>query len=276
MAGANRPHLGPATDGGIKPRAGHADDRNSLFAVRTQHNQSYFVLAAHDGQELATSTSTRTRPTGAIRHSRSRRPVHRPVALPPRQTVAKGICLFADPRPTRQGLRPNRKVTVAFNTQRQGDRQAGCSVERLRVDRGDVHRPAESARRPDTSSLNGDGGAVNSMSRSTSGRVSGHVDAEGAGEAECRAKGARQGDRVYGGRSAGPRSATGCREVRWPIWFYVLLVAHPAAPRSTPRNRPRDRCHRADGSFTVSFVARPDLTVPEADNRPSITPSTLT
>ena len=226
---------------------------------------------ATNGQELATrQRRTRTTPTADSYKPNAQTVFFTDRSLyRPGQTIQfKGICLSARPRErqVRGDPEPQRDGRVQ-RPERQGGRQAAGR---------DATTTARSAAASPPRATGSPGRMTIRPRRRRRGRQlqrrgvqAAEVPGRGRGPEGSRPKlndrgeGARQGDRVHRrARRRGEGHATAStREVRYPVWFYECCWW-----RIPPHRGPaQEIAHgtaitEADGSFTVTFVAKPDLT----------------
>lgn len=261
-----------------QPMGGHAagpetkTDQNGLFEVRG-NQRGYFILASADGQELASFNEysnytypDQYRPRGQVVLFTDR------ALYRPGQTVHyKGICLFADQRADDYKVQPGRKVTVVFNDPN------GKEVARRDVTANEFGSFSGSFTAP-RDRLAGrmhiivpgqDGGAVHfNVEEYKRPKFQVTVDAPKVapkldGEVVVPAKATAYTGAPIGGAKIRYRVT---REVRWPIWFYDYYWWRIPPNRGAAQEIAHGTgITEADGTFTVKFIAKPDLSVPEKD-----------
>jgi Bacterial Alpha-2-macroglobulin MG10 domain/Alpha-2-macroglobulin family/MG2 domain len=261
-------------DGGIAAGPGTQTDQNGLFVIAGQNNQrSYFVLAESKGQELATANEYQNYQYGDNYRPNTHTILFTDRSLyRPGQTVHfKGICLIADTKGDSYKVIPNRKVNVVFNDPN------GKEIAKAEVVSNDFGSFSGSFTAPRDRLAGqmhilvpGEGGGAVHFNVEEYKRPKFQVTVEAPKEApklndQVKAPGKAT---AYTGAPIGGAKVRYrvTREVRWPAWFYECCWWRIPPNRGVAQEIAHGSAvTEADGSFIVTFVAKPDLTVPEAD-----------
>ena len=247
-------------------------DQNGLFSLEG-HDRGVFILADHEGQELATSHeySNYKYPDQYKPHSQTIFFTDRSLYRPGQTVHFKGICLVADSRGNNYQVIPGRKVTVLFNDP----------------------NGKEIAKQDLTSN---DFGSISGSFTAPRDRLAGHmhivIPGEGGGAAHFNVEeykrpkfvvtvdAPKEAPKLNGEVNVVGKalSYTGSpvngakvryrvtREVRWPVWFYECcwwrIPPHRGAAQEIAHGFSMTE---ADGTFPITFTAKPDVSVPEKD-----------
>jgi uncharacterized protein YfaS (alpha-2-macroglobulin family) len=248
-------------------------DQNGLFTVNGEANRSYFVLASSDGQELATQNEYAN-----YNYPDNYRPYAHTVVFTdrslyrPGQTVNfKGICVLADTREDNYKVIPNRKVTVVFNDPNNKEiaKQEAVSND-FGSFSGSFTAPRDRLAGRMTILVPGDGGGAAYVNveeyKRPKFQVTVDVPKEApklAGEVKMTGKATAYTGASINGAKVRYRVT---REVRWPAWFYDYYWWRMPPNRGVAQEIAHGTAMtEADGTFPVTFTARPDLSVPEKD-----------
>lgn len=259
--------------GNIVAGPGGQTDPNGLFTVRSANNQSAFVLASHNGQELATANEYQnyTQPDNYRPNAHTVLFTDRSLYRPGQTVRFKGICLFADTRGDDYKVLPNRKVAVVFSDPngKEVARQEAVSNEFGSIG-GSFTAPRDRLAGRMTIAVPGDGG----------GAVQFNVEEYKRPKFQVTVDAPKEAPRVNG-PVAVPGKATAytgapiggakvryrvTREVRWPVWFYDCCWWRIPPDRGAAQEIAHGSVvTEPDGGFVVPFVAKADLSVPEVD-----------
>lgn len=258
--------------GGVAPGPETKSDQNGLFEVRGDQ-RGYFVLANKDGQELATTHeySNYTYPNNYRAHTQTILFTDRSLYRPGQTINYKGICLLADTRADDYKVTPGRKVTVVFNDPN------GKEVGRKDATANDYGSFSGSFTAPRDRLAGqmhiivpGEGGGAVHFNVEEYKRPKFQVNVEAPKEApKLNAEATVTGKATaYTGAPIGGAKVRYrvTREVRWPMWFYECcwwrIPPHRGAAQEIAHGT---AVTEADGTFTVRFIAKPDVSVPEKD-----------
>jgi len=246
-------------------------DENGLFSIQSANNQSYLIHVRHEGQQLAAS-----RDYSVYRRDMKARPFTRTIFFTdrslyrPGQTVQyKGLCIDVNHQTDNYKTIANRTLTVIFadrnnkevarqqhRTNDYGSFSGSFTAPRDRVTgrmtirvegepRGATNFNVEEYKRPKFQ--------VTVDKPETAAKLNSDVTVKGTATAYT---GAAINDAKVRYRVV--------REVRFPPWcgwYYWWRM-----PQSTSQEIDHgSTTTAADGSFTVTFVAKPDLSVAEKD-----------
>jgi Bacterial Alpha-2-macroglobulin MG10 domain/Alpha-2-macroglobulin family/MG2 domain len=260
-------------DGGFAQGPETKTDQNGLFTSAADAHRNLFVLARDDGQELASANEY----ANYLYREQYRPNAHtvfftdRSLYRPGQTIHYKGICLVADTRADRYKVIPNRKVTVVFNDPN------GKEVARREAVTNDFGSFSGSFTAPRdrlagrmTILVPGDGGGSVAFSVEEYKRPKFQVTVDApkeapklGGEAAVTCKATAYTGAAIGGAKVRFRVT---REVRWPVWFYDCCFWRIPPNRGAAQEIAHGTAvTEPDGSFTVKFVAKPDLSVPEKD-----------
>jgi len=260
-------------DGGFARGPEVKTDQNGLFTVAGNEHRNFFVLASHDGQELATNNEY----ASYVQPDRYRPNAHtvfftdRSLYRPGQTVHYKGICLVADTRADKYQVTPNRKVTVVFNDPN------GKEVARREAVTNDFGSFSGSFTAPRDRLAGrmmilvpGDGGGSVAFNVEEYKRPKFHVTVDApkeapklGGEVTVLGKATAYTGAAIGGAKVRYRVT---REVRWPVWFYECCWWRIPPNRGAAQEIAHGTAvTEPDGSFTVKFTAKPDLTIPEKD-----------
>jgi hypothetical protein len=248
-------------------------DANGLFSVAGPNQRGIFVLATHDGQQLASQNEHYLYSYPNPYKPRSHVVLFTDRSLyRPGQTVHfKGITLLADTEKDNYKVLPGRKLTVVF-TDPNGKEVAKAQVTSNDFGSfsGTFTAPRDRLTGRMTISVPGEVGGVVHVNVEEYKRPKFQVTVDPpkdapklGGEVKVTGKATGYTGAAVNGAKVRWRVA---REVRWPVWFYDCCWW-----RIPPnRGEAQEIAHgtaitEADGSFTVSFTAKPDMTVPEKD-----------
>jgi len=258
--------------GGIALGPTTKTDQNGVFSVAGD-NRSFFVLASHNGQELAAANeySNYTQPDQYRPTAQTIFFTDRSLYRPGQTIHYKGICLLADPRADNYKILPNHKLVVIFS-----DPNGKEVAKRETVSNdfgsfsGSFTAPRDRlAGRMTIRDLNSPGGVaqfnVEEYKRPKF-QVAVEAPKEAAklnGEVKVTGKATAYTGAAIGGAKVRYRIT---REVRWAPWFYDCCWWR--LPPS--RGEAQEIAHgvsitEPDGTFPITFTAKPDLSVPEKD-----------
>jgi uncharacterized protein YfaS (alpha-2-macroglobulin family) len=252
-------------------------DRNGLFAVDTQtdgrNRQGWLLLAAHGGQELAAQQDFY-----GYRSNFQPRPVGQTVLFTdrslyrPGQTVHfKGICLRVEPTADKYETLPNKAVTIRFlDVNDQEVAKLASKTNDYGSFSGSFTAPRDRLTGQMTLSVAGDVPGMAQVSVEEYKRPQFLVELDAPKDAaklnaEVKLTGKAT---AYTGAAVGGAKVTYrvVREVRYPPWyhdfFWWRMPPNPGASQEIARG---SAVTNPDGTFPVSFAARPDKTVPEKD-----------
>jgi uncharacterized protein YfaS (alpha-2-macroglobulin family) len=258
--------------GGIAAGPETRTDQNGLFEIRGD-NRGYFILASKDGQALAAfhEYSNYTYPDRYRPQAQTILFTDRALYRPGQTIHYKGICLLANTQTDDYKVLPGRKVTVVFNDPN------GKEVARREAVANDFGSFSGSFTAPRdrlagrmTIQVPGDGGGMVAFNVEEYKRPKFQVTVDAPKEApKLNAEASISGKATaYTGAPIGGAKLRYrvTREVRWPIWFYDCcwwrIPPHRGAAQEIAHGT---GITEADGSFTIKFIARPDLSVPEKD-----------
>jgi uncharacterized protein YfaS (alpha-2-macroglobulin family) len=260
--------------GGVAAGPNTQTDQNGLFTVRAGgNNMSYFVLASHDGQELATSNEYQnyTYPDNYRPNAHTVLFTDRSLYRPGQTIHFKGISLYADTRGDEYKVLPNRKATVVFNDPngKEVAKQEVVSNE-FGSFAGSFTAPRDRLAGRMSISVPGDGGGVVQFNVEEYKRPKFQVEVNAPSQppklndlAKVPGKATAYTGAPIGGAKVHYRVT---REVRWPAWFYDCCFWRIPPNRGAAQEIDHGvAVTEPDGSFVVQFVAKPDLSVPEAD-----------
>ncbi len=248
-------------------------DANGLFSADGPNQRGTVLLASHNGHDLASQNEHYLYESRGKYVPRAQTTLFTDRSLyRPGQTVHfKGITMIADTEKDDYKVIPNRKLTVTFRDPN-GKEIARTDVvsndfgsfsgqfvaprDRLMGQMhiliqgepgGQVHFNVEEYKRPKFQ--------VEVAAPKEAPKLNGEVTMTGKATAYTGAaiNGAKVRWRV-------------AREVRWPIWFYDCYWWRLPPNRGASQEIAHGTAlTEADGTFTVTFTAKPDLTVPEKD-----------
>ncbi len=248
-----------------------ATDANGFFSVAGPNQRGLFLLASHDGHELASANEhyLYTYPNRYVPRAQTVLFTDRSLYRPGQTIHFKGITLLADTQKDEYKVLPNRKLTVFFrdvngkevaktevtsndfgsfsgNFTAPRDRLMG-QMHIVAGNEGTTHFNVEEYKRPKFQV------AVEAPKEAP--KLAGDVTMVGKATAYTGApiNGAKVRWRV-------------AREVRWPVWFYDCFWWRLPPNRGAAQEIAHGTAQtEADGTFSVTFNAKPDLTVPEKD-----------
>ncbi|MBL8864814.1 MAG: hypothetical protein JNK93_04560, partial [Planctomycetia bacterium] len=248
-----------------------ATDANGFFSAAGPNQRGLFLLASHDGHELASANEhyLYTYPNQYKPRAQTVLFTDRSLYRPGQTIHFKGITLLADTQNDEYKVLPNRKLTVFFrdvngkevaktevtsndfgsfsgNFTAPRDRLMG-QMHIVAGNEGTSHFNVEEYKRPKFQV------AVEAPKEAP--KLAGDVTMVGKATAYTGApiNGAKVRWRV-------------AREVRWPVWFYDCFWWRLPPNRGSAQEIAHGTAQtEADGTFTVTFTAKPDLTVPEKD-----------
>ena len=245
---------------------------NGLFSVTT-NDRSFSLLASANGQELAVQNEQRTYsqpelPNHFVQHVLfTDRSIYRPG-----QTVQfKGICLLADTVQDKYATVPNRNVTIQFRDTN------GNEIERVVLRSNAFGSFSGSFTAPRDSGTGSMHIVVdNGRTGTTAIRVEEYKRPKFLVTLEAPKEATKLNDTVTitGLATSYTGSAINgvkvryriTRQVRWPIWFMNCYAWRmPPIVGSAQEISHGWATTEADGSFRVSFTAKPDRSVPESD-----------
>jgi uncharacterized protein YfaS (alpha-2-macroglobulin family) len=259
-------------DGGVAAGPQAKTDENGLFSVAGDQRRNFFIHASHQGQQLAANNeySTYIQPDRYRANAQTVLFSDRSLYRPGQTIHYKGITLLADHRTDSYKVLPDRDVTVVFSdpngkeiarhTARTNDfgsfsgsftaprdRLAGRMSIRDVSNAGNVAFNVEEYKRPKFQ--------VTVDAPKEAAKLNGDVSVTGKATAYTGA--------AIGGAKVRYRVT---RETRWPVWFYDCcfwrIPPHRGAAQEIAHGT---AITEPDGSFTVNFTAKPDLSVPEKD-----------
>jgi uncharacterized protein YfaS (alpha-2-macroglobulin family) len=246
---------------------------DGLFSIDGANNQSYFVMASHNGQELAAANEYQnyTYPDNYRPNAQTVLFTDRSLYRPGQTIRFKGICLLADTKGDEYKVLPNRKVTVVFNDPngKEVARQQVVSNE-FGSFSGSFTAPRDRLAGQMHILVPGDGGGAVQFNVEEYKRPKFQVTVDAPKEAtklhgQVRVPGKAT---AYTGAPIGGAKVRYrvTREVRWPAWFYDCCWWRIPSNRGAAQEIAHGSAvTEADGGFVVQFVAKPDLSVPEAD-----------
>ncbi len=248
-------------------------DKNGLFRVTGNANSNWMLLASHEGQDLASSNNFYLTSYG-----RTHRPYNQTVLFTdrsiyrPGQTVHfKGICLRVDQAADDYETIANKNVTVVFNdvngqkiadlptkTNDFGSFSGSFTAPRDRVT-GQMHLVVQ-----------GDAPGHSLVSVEEYKRPQFQVEVAApkdgvklGGDVKVVGKATAYTGVAVGGAKVAYRVT---REVRYAPWFYDCywwrIPPHVGSAQEIAHGT---ALTEADGSFPITFTAKPDRTVPEKD-----------
>ncbi len=261
-------------DGSTQPAAAAKTDANGFFNLSGfPVNRAYFILAEHEGQALAAQNEFNVyqHPDQYKPHAQTILFTDRALYRPGQTVQYKGICIYADTRGDQYKVLPGRKATVVFNDHN------GKEVAKQEVTSNDFGSFSGSFTAPRdrlTGQMHiivaGDGGGYAHFNVEEYKRPKFLVTVEAPKEAPK-----LNGEVKITGKAVGYTGAAingakvryrVTREVRWPVWFYEYCWYRLPPNRGAAQEISHGTATtEADGSFTVTFVAKPDPTIPEKD-----------
>lgn len=248
-------------------------DKNGLFRVTGDNNSNWMVMATHEGHELASMNNFYL-----SRYDRTVRPFGQTVLFTdrslyrPGQTVHfKGICLRTDPNADNYETIANKAITVTFNdvngqkiadlatkTNDYGSFSGSFTAPRDRIT-GQMHLVVQ-----------GDAPGHSLVSVEEYKRPQFQVEVAApkdgvklGGDVKVIGKATAYTGAAIGGAKVKYRVT---REVRYAPWFYDCFWWRiPPNIGSAQEIAHGNAMTEADGTFPITFVAKPDKTVPEKD-----------
>lgn len=260
-------------DGSIAAGPQAKTDQNGLFTANVEANRGYILLASHDGQELASANDlyNHTFPDQYRPQAHTVLFTDRSLYRPGQTVHYKGICLMADTRADDYKVLPNRKVTVVFNDPngKEVARQEAASND-FGSFSGSFTAPRDRLAGQMHIIVPGDGGGAVHFNVEEYKRPKFQVTVDAPKEgSKLNAEVALTGKATaYTGAAIGGAKVRYrvTREVRWPVWFYECCWWRIPPHRGVAQEVAHGTAvTEADGTFAVKFVAKPDLSVPEAD-----------
>ncbi|WP_020472175.1 alpha-2-macroglobulin family protein [Zavarzinella formosa] len=258
----------------VQPGPSVKTDTNGFFNLGVlPANHACFILAEHEGQALA----------AANEHVLYQYPdQYRPFAQTmlftdrslyrPGQTVQyKGICMYADSKGCDYKVLPGRKVTVVFNDHN------GKEIAKHEATSNDFGSfsgvftaPRDRLAGQMHIQVPGDGGGYVHFNVEEYKRPKFQVTVEAPkvapklnGEVKVVGKAVSYNGAAVNGAKVRYRVT---REVRWPVWFYECCWYRLPPNRGAAQEIIHGTATtEADGSFGITFTAKPDLTIPEKD-----------
>ena len=261
-----------ARNNSVKEEVAVNTNANGLFSVAS-NDRGIFLLASANGQELAVQNEQRTysqqdQPTNFVQYVLfTDRSLYRPG-----QTIQfKGVCLLADTDKDKYATVPNRDVTVQFRDIN------GKEIEKLKLRSnafGSFTGSFTAPRDRGTGSMQiviDDG-----RTGSTAVSVEEYKRPKFLVTLDAPKEATKLNDQVTitGKATSYTGSAINgakvryrvTRQVRWPVWFMTCYAWRmPPTLGSAQEITHGWATTEADGSFKVSFTAKPDLSVSEKD-----------
>lgn len=256
---------------GWGPGATVKTDKNGLFSTAVGNQQQHMLLATFKDQQLATANEYHV-----YRQDQRQDPYKRTIFFTdrslyrPGQTVEyKGICIRVDPKTDDYSVLANEAVTVVFadHNNKEIERRQHKTNEYGSFS-GSVTAPRDRLTGRMTLRVDGEPGGQTSFNVEEYKRPKFQVTLDAPKTApKLNDKVAMQGKALaYTGAPIDGAKLRWrvVRQVRYPIWWYWCYWWR------TPNTASQEIAHGTgvtgtDGTFTVEFVAKPDLTVPEKD-----------
>ncbi|QEL14538.1 alpha-2-macroglobulin family protein [Limnoglobus roseus] len=260
-------------DNSVKEEAAVTTDANGLFAVNGPAQRAIFLLATHDGQALAAQNEhyLNTQPENYRPHTQTVLFTDRSLYRPGQTIYFKGICLFADTKADDYKVQANRKVTVVFNDHNgKAVAQTTATSNGFGSFSGTFTAPRDRLAGQMHVLVPGEGGGAVHFNVEEYKRPKFQVTVDApkdapklGGEVKVVGKATAYTGAAINGAKVRYRVT---REVRWPAWFYDCYYWRlPPNPGAAQEIAHGTATTEADGTFSVTFTAKPDLSVPEKD-----------
>lgn len=260
-------------DGGLTEEKEVTTDANGLFSVNGPIQRGIFLLASHDGQELSTQNEhyLYNQPDNYRPYSHTVLFTDRSLYRPGQTVHFKGICLVADTKADDYKVQANRKVTVVFNDHNNKPiAQQTLTSNDFGSFSGNFTAPRDRLAGQMHIVVPGDGGGYAHFNVEEYKRPKFQVTVDApkdapklAGEVKVTGKATSYTGSAVNGAKVRYRVT---REVRWPSWFYYSYWWRmPPNQGEAQEIAHGTTTTESDGTFGVTFTAKPDLSVPEKD-----------
>ena len=259
--------------GGVDEGKTVTTDANGLFTIAGDATRNFFILASHEGHELSSQNehAVYKQPENFATQVQSVLFTDRSLYRPGQTIQYKGICLSADTKNDNYRAVPNQALTVVFNDPN------GKEIAKQAVKSNDFGSFSGSFTAPRdrlTGAMqiivqgNGIGAVQINVEEYKRPKFQVVVEApkEAAklnGEVKVVGKATGYTGSAINGAKIRYRVT---REVRWPSWFYDSYWWRMPPNRGAAQEISHGTATtETDGTFTVTFTAKPDLSVPEKD-----------